>query len=62
MTNLVKQEDVEFITRFLSAYKLLNEGDQNLVLAFVQGMQFQKELNATTATDGATATQASAQS
>lgn len=44
MTVLVKKEDQDFIARFLATYKSLNEESQNLVLAFVRGMEFQREL------------------
>lgn len=47
MTKIVKQEDQDFIARFLTTYKSLNEESQNLVLAFVRGMEFQRELEQT---------------
>lgn len=48
MMSIVKQEDQDFIARFLATYKNLNEESQNLVLAFVRGMEFQRELGQTT--------------
>lgn len=48
MMSIVKQEDQDFIARFLATYKNLNEESQNLVLAFVRGMEFQRELEQTT--------------
>lgn len=39
-----KKEDQDFIVRFLTLYKGMNEENQNLVLAFVKGMEFQHEL------------------
>lgn len=45
MTPIVKKEDQDFIARFLSIYKSMSEENQNLVLAFVRGMEFQKELS-----------------
>lgn len=45
MTSIVKKEDRDFITRFLSVYKGLSEENQNLVLAFVQGMELQRNLD-----------------
>ncbi len=47
MTKIVKQEDQDFIARFLTTYKSLSEESQNLVLAFVRGMEFQRELENT---------------
>lgn len=44
MTSIVKKEEQDFIARFLSVYKSMSEENQNLVLAFVRGMEFQKEL------------------
>lgn len=44
MNTLVKQQDQDFIARFLATYKSLSEESQNLVLAFVRGMEFQREL------------------
>ena len=44
MNALVKQQDQDFIARFLATYKSLSEESQNLVLAFVRGMEFQREL------------------
>ena len=44
MNTLVKQQDKDFITRFLETYKSLSDESQNLVLAFVRGMEFQREL------------------
>ena len=51
MNPLVKQQDQDFIARFLTVYKGLSEENQNLVLAFVQGMEFQRNLDATSRTD-----------
>lgn len=48
MSILVKKEDQDFIARFLTTYKNLNEESQNLVLAFVRGMEFQRELELNT--------------
>ena len=47
MTKIVKQEDQDFIARFLTTYNSLSEESQNLVLAFVRGMEFQRELENT---------------
>ena len=44
MNALVKQQDQDFIARFLATYKSLSEESQNLVLAFVRGMECQREL------------------
>ena len=44
MNALVKQQDQDFIARFLATYKSLSEESQNLVLAFVRGTEFQREL------------------
>ena len=44
MNTLVKQQDKDFIARFLETYKSLSDESQNLVLAFVRGMEFQREL------------------
>lgn len=44
MPNVVKQEDQDFIAKFLSLYKSMDENRQDLVLAFVRGMEFQREL------------------
>lgn len=44
MDALVKQQDKDFIARFLETYKSLSDESQNLVLAFVRGMEFQREL------------------
>ena len=41
---LVNKEDRDFIATFLETYKGLNEDSRNLVLAFVRGMEFQREL------------------
>lgn len=46
MTNLVRKEDKNFIDRFFAIYRNLNEENQNLVLAFLLGMEFQHELTA----------------
>lgn len=43
-TNIVKKEDRDFIAAFLETYKTLDNGSRNLVLAFVRGMEFQREL------------------
>ena len=43
-TELVKKEDRDFLAVFLETYKRLDEGNRNLVLAFVRGMEFQREL------------------
>lgn len=44
MATIVKKEDQDFIARFLETYKSLSDESQNLVLAFVRGMEFQREL------------------
>lgn len=44
MNALTTKSDLDFIARFLSVYKNLNEESQNLVLAFVQGMELQREI------------------
>lgn len=41
----LKQEDKDFIAKFLETYQRLNEGSRNLVLAFVWGMDFQRALD-----------------
>ena len=43
-TDIVKKEDKDFIATFLETYKTLDRGNRNLVLAFVRGMEFQREL------------------
>lgn len=44
MARLIKKEDQDFVARFLTLYKSMDEESQNLVLAFVRGMEFQREL------------------
>lgn len=44
MEAAIKKEDLDFIAKFLSIYQKLNGDDQNLVLAFVQGMELQRTL------------------
>lgn len=44
MPGIVKKEDQDFVARFLTLYKSMDEENQNLVLAFVKGMEFQREL------------------
>lgn len=48
MTCTINREDQDFIARFLSIYKGLNEESQNLVLAFAQGMELQRTLEDST--------------
>lgn len=43
--NALNREDKDFIAKFLETYQRLNDGDRNLVLAFVWGMDFQRELD-----------------
>lgn len=45
MTRTIKKEDQDFIIRFLNVYKGLTDENQNLVLAFVQGMELQRALS-----------------
>lgn len=44
MEATIKKEDLDFIAKFLSIYQKLSGDDQNLVLAFAQGMEFQRTL------------------
>ena len=44
MNDNSKREEQDFIVRFFSVYSGLRKDTQELVLAFVQGMEFQRNL------------------
>ena len=41
---LIRGEDKDFLAAFLETYKSLSADSRDLVLAFVRGMEFQREL------------------